>query len=58
MIKQAFEGKPQRFEFWGKRRNGDIFPKDVSISRGEYFGKNAVIAIARDISAQRQAEEK
>jgi PAS domain S-box-containing protein len=58
MIKKAFEGKPQRFEFWGKRKNGEIFPKDVSINVGEYFGKKAIIAVARDITDKLVAEEK
>jgi PAS domain S-box-containing protein len=57
LIKTAFEGKPQRFEFWGKRKNGEIFPKEVSINKGDYFGKPAVIAVARDITERKKAEE-
>ena len=37
-IKKAFEGKPQQFEFWGKRSNGEIFPKIVRLHKGNYIG--------------------
>ena len=36
---KAFNGEPQRFEWWGRRKNGDIFPKEVVLNRGKYFGK-------------------
>ena len=47
---KAFDGTPQRFEWWGKRKNGDIFPKDVVMNKGNYFGKEVVFAMARDIT--------
>ncbi len=56
-IKKAFEGEPQTFEFWGKRKNGEIFPKEVRLHRGTYFGRQAVIAMAQDITQRKQAEE-
>jgi PAS domain S-box-containing protein len=46
----ALEGKPVRFIFWGKRANGEIFPKEVSLSSGIYMGNKVIIALARDIS--------
>lgn len=49
-IVKAFEGKPQRFEWWGKRKNGEVFPKDVSLNKGQYFGREVVFAMARDIT--------
>ncbi|MFP4557663.1 MAG: PAS domain S-box protein [Bacteroidales bacterium] len=58
MIRKAFKGEPQRFEFWGKRANGTVFPNEVTLTKGTYFGKNVVIAVARDISERKQAEEK
>lgn len=51
-------GIQQQFEFWGKRKNGDIFPKDVICNRGNYFGQVVVIATARDITERKEAEEK
>ncbi len=53
-VQDAFKGKPQRFEFWGIRKNGDIFPKDVQLKKGAYFGQDVVIAFARDITEQKR----
>ena len=57
-IEKAFHGEPQRFEFWGMRSNGEIFPKEVQLNRGKYDNKDVVIALARDISERKQAEQK
>ncbi len=48
LIHEAFNGIPQRFDWWGLRKNGEIFPKDVILNRGVYFGKNVVFAMSRD----------
>jgi PAS domain S-box-containing protein len=53
----AVNGVPQRFEYWGRRKNGEIFPKDVSIVRGRYFGKDVLIAVGADITKQKQLEQ-
>lgn len=49
-------GEKERFEFWGKRKNGEIFPKDVILNKGKYFGKDVVIAAARDITERKNNE--
>ncbi len=54
---KTLEGKPQQFEFWGKRKTGEIFPKIVRLSRGRFFGKNVVFAFSLDISERKKAEE-
>ncbi len=54
----AFKGIPQKFEFWGIRKNGEIFPKNVRLYKGKYFGKDVVIAVAEDITEKKKAEEK
>jgi len=56
-IKLAFEGQPQEFEFWGLRRNGEAFPKNVRLYKGAYLGQDVVIALAQDITERKQAEE-
>jgi len=56
-IQHAFDGDAQQFEFWGKRSNGEIFPKDVRVFKGTYFGQSVVIAIAQDITARKHDEE-
>jgi PAS domain S-box-containing protein len=55
-IGRAFQGEPQQFEFWGRRKNGEIFPKDVRVYKGTYFGKDVLIAIAADITERKRAE--
>jgi PAS domain S-box-containing protein len=55
-VREAFNGQRKRFEFWGLRKDGTVFPKDVSLVPGTYFGKKVVIAVARDISERKQAE--
>lgn len=58
LIAEAFKGESQNFEWWGKRKNGEIFAKDVVLNRGRYFGHDVVIAIGRDVTERRQAEDK
>jgi PAS domain S-box-containing protein len=54
----AIQGKPQRFEWWGRRKNGEVFPKEVQLNPGTYFGESVVIGIVRDISEQYFRQEK
>jgi diguanylate cyclase (GGDEF)-like protein/PAS domain S-box-containing protein len=56
-IKMAFSGVHQQFEFWGKRKDGSIFPKSVSLVKGYYFDQPAIIAVARNITELKEAEE-
>jgi len=56
-IRAAFEGDPQRFEFWGIKNDGTVFPKEVGLAPGVYFDQKAVIAVARDITERKQVEE-
>ncbi|MBI3195509.1 MAG: PAS domain S-box protein [Ignavibacteriae bacterium] len=55
-VQKAFQGIPQRFEFWGIRSNGEVFPKDVVLNPGTYFGQPVLIALARDITERKQME--
>ncbi len=56
LVNKAFEGEPQQFEFWGIRKNGEIFPKEVRVSKGTYFGQEVVIALAQDITERKRFE--
>jgi len=56
-IRTAFAGEPQEFEFWGLRKNKEIFPKDVRLYKGVYFGRDVIIAIGTDITGRKRAEE-
>ncbi|MBI5009454.1 MAG: PAS domain S-box protein, partial [Bacteroidia bacterium] len=64
-IQQAYKGEPQRFEWWGLRKNGEVFPKDVVLNKGLYCGKDVVLAMARDntelfqtLDALKESEDK
>jgi PAS domain S-box-containing protein len=56
-VNSAFKGTPRSFEFWGLKKDGTVFPKEVSLSSGMYYGKKVVIAVARDITERKKAEE-
>jgi two-component system cell cycle sensor histidine kinase/response regulator CckA len=50
LLAEAFAGEPQTFVWWGRRKNGEVFPNEVMLNRGRFFGQDVVIAMARDIS--------
>jgi len=54
---KAFKGEPQAFEFWGLRANGEVFPKEVRLYPGTYFGQDVIIALSVDITERKKAEE-
>ncbi|MFZ6011933.1 MAG: PAS domain S-box protein [Bacteroidota bacterium] len=54
---KALEGQPQTFEWWGKKKTGEVFLKEVSLTRSTYFGKEAIIAAAWDITEIRSSVE-
>jgi PAS domain S-box-containing protein len=51
-------GEPAFFDFWAERKTGEIFPKEVIINKGKYFGKDVLIITARDITEKKQEEER
>ncbi len=53
---RALGGVPQQFEYWGRRQDGAVFPKEVRLYPGLHLGQPVVIAVAQDISARKQAE--
>jgi PAS domain S-box-containing protein len=58
IIKRVFlTGKKEQFEFWGQRKNGEVFLKDVVSNKGTYFGQDVVISTARDVTDRKFAEE-
>jgi len=57
LVNLAFNGQPQNYEFWGIRKDGSIFPKDVWTVKGRYFGKDVLITLATDITERKRAED-
>jgi PAS domain S-box-containing protein len=57
LLKQVFDtGKPVQFEFYGVRKNGEIFPKDVIVNKGKFFDKDVLITTGRDISESKRIQ--
>jgi PAS domain S-box-containing protein len=52
----ALNGIPQTIEWWGKKKSGGTFLKEVRISKGNYFGKEILIALAWDVTQRRLTE--
>jgi PAS domain S-box-containing protein len=56
-LRLALAGESRQFEFWGRRKNGEVFPQQVWLNRGRYFGRDVVVAMATDISQVKRAEQ-
>jgi len=56
-VEDAFNGKPRQYDFWGIRKNGEVFPKIVRSHKGIYLGKEVVVTFAIDITERKKAEE-
>jgi len=56
-FRAVLAGGTRKFEFWGRRKNGEVFPKDVWLNRGSYFGREVIIAVARDITQRKALED-
>ncbi|MBD3615959.1 MAG: PAS domain S-box protein [Gracilimonas sp.] len=57
IIRLAHNGKPGKYEGWGRKKNGEIFPTEFLVNTGNYFGEEVLIVIERDISERRESEE-
>lgn len=51
-----FDGSA-KYEGWGKKSNGEVFPTEMLVNTGSYFGQDVLIIIERDISDRKIAEE-
>ncbi len=56
-LNKAYNGEPQFLEFWGLKKDGSIFPKEVNCSSGNFFGKKVIISVARDITEKFKAKD-
>ncbi|MEX0719712.1 MAG: PAS domain S-box protein [Balneolaceae bacterium] len=54
---KAGQGQPGKFEGWGKKKNGEVFPTECLVNTGYYFGEEVLIVIERDISDRKEYEE-
>lgn len=56
-IQQTIKEGPQVFEWLARKKNGEIFWVEVSLKRTYIGGEDRVIAVVRDISERKKAEE-
>jgi PAS domain S-box-containing protein len=56
-IQQTINVGPQTFDWLAKRKNGDIFWTEVSLKTSKIGGENRVLAVVRDISDRKHAEQ-
>jgi PAS domain S-box-containing protein len=55
--KKASEKNSIKYEGWGRKKNGEVFPTEFLVNSGSYFGEDVLIVIERDISSRRESEE-
>lgn len=53
----ALKGIPQAFEFWGRKRNGEIFLQEIRITKASHFDKEILLATGLDITQRRKTEK-
>ncbi|MFH1059599.1 MAG: PAS domain S-box protein, partial [Pseudomonadota bacterium] len=56
-IMLAVAGQPQVFEWMAKRKDGSLFWAEISLKRSFIGGNDRLLAMVRDISQRKQAEE-
>ncbi len=57
-INRAAEGDPQLFEWMAKDSRGNLFWIEVNLKRATLEGQDRLLAVVRDITERKQAEEK
>jgi PAS domain S-box-containing protein len=57
LVMKAIREGPQVFEWLAKRKDGSTFWSEVSLTRSQIGGKNRVLAVVRDITERKKAEE-
>lgn len=57
LLKKAAAGEPQLFEWHCRHKDGHLFWSEVNLRRGTIAGRDCVLAIERDITARKRAEE-
>ncbi len=55
-ISAAFHGERLQFDWQAKRRDGSVFPVEVTLRHSLIGGQNRIISVARDITDRKRAE--
>jgi len=57
MLVKALAGEPQKFEWWGKLKNGEIIASEILISKGKYYEHDVIIALCRDLTESKRVTD-
>lgn len=57
-FRRALTGETHKLEFWGRRKNGQVFPCEASLNRGRHFGRDVIIVVARDVTEHKDLEDR
>lgn len=57
IFKKAWEGKVQKFEWWGITKNKESFLKEVILTKATYFNQEVMIANGRDVTQKKIIEQ-
>ncbi len=57
LLRKVAAGEPQRFEWHCRHKDGHLFWSEVNLKRGIIAGKERILAIERDITEHKLAEE-
>ena len=57
LIHEAADGEPQHFEWLAKSRDGNLLWIDVTLKRATIAGRDCVLAVGRDVTERKRAEE-
>ena len=57
LMRNSTDRKNIKYEGWGRKKNGEVFPTEFSANPGTYFGQDVLIIIESDVSERKQAEE-
>jgi len=55
-IAAAFHGERLQFDWQARRRDGTVFPVEITLRHSLIGGQNRIIAVARDITERKRAE--
>jgi two-component system, cell cycle sensor histidine kinase and response regulator CckA len=57
ITRAAVDGKKQQFEWLAKKKNGELFPVEITLTRSLIGGHERVLAVVRDITCRKQEEQ-
>ncbi len=57
ILNAKISSSKKKVKGWSKKANGEVFPTEMLINKGQYFGEEVTIIVERDVSDQLFAQE-